>query len=220
MARFQDSRERYWLLPLFAILSLVLSTTVWSWDTYYFEWVIRDPIDWLSFFLGICFLGFFVWECANILRKGSKRLLLTLCVCMLCLTVFVGLLTPDIDQRNYRPLDSQIVPLFIVFTVTVLLISNYLLMNTNQVDRLRTHILAAFLLITSVLLIGLFLVWPMSLSLSFLTFLFFFVMAMAMVLLWEGLLDSRREQRGFIEMMAITVLSILAVYWAVWTNYS
>jgi hypothetical protein len=218
MVRFQDSSKRYWLLPLFAFLSLVLSTTVWSWDTYDFEWVIRNPKDWLSFFLGMCFLGFFVWECANVLRKKSTYLLLTLSVCMLFLTVFVGLLSPNIDQF-YHPLDSQIATLFILFTVTVLLFSNYLLMNTNQVDRLRIHILAAFLLITSILFLGIFFSGPMSLSLSFLTFLFFFVMVVAIVLLWEGLLDSRREQRGFFEIMAITGISLLAVYMAVWVNY-
>jgi len=218
MVRFQDSSKRYWLLPLFAFLSLVLSTTVWSWDPYYFEWEIIGLPAWFSFFLGMCFLGFFVWECADIVRKKSTRLLQTLCVCMLCLTVFVGLLTPNVDPR-YRPLDSQIVPLFILFTATVLLISNYLLMSASQVDRLRMHILTAFLLITSILFLGFFLVWPMALSLSFLTFLFFFVMVMAMVLLWEGLLDSRREQRGFIEIMVIAGMSLLAVYLAVWVNY-
>ncbi len=208
--------RRHWLLPVFAVLSLVLAIPAWTqtdWGAWYINY---SGLSWLGFYLGICFLGLFAWELANAIRGRSVRLLLSVCLVFAIVTIMAEMLFP-IRMDHYFFSIARL-PFFIVFLVEIILVWNLLLMpGSHGKAPLRINIIAAFVIIA---ILAFFL--PLVLASSFNLFtgdygqmVSFFILVLPTVLVWEGVLDSNRRDRWVINSYAVILISGLSTYLAI-----
>lgn len=205
-------RSRIWLIPAFAALSLLLSVPVWRWDTYY-GWVIDySLISWFMFYLGMLFLGLAAWESANVIGGRSETILLGLCTA-LAISIFLANLWLPLDSRDDF-FDFDLVPSYILAMLTIIMTWNLVLMHySNHEAPLRLNLLAAGAII--VIIWSMVYIIPLRLNAEQNgQMVSFFIMVIPNVLIWEGVLDSRVEQRGILEIMAISILSFLGIFLA------
>jgi hypothetical protein len=211
-----STHRRLWLLPVFAMLSLALAVPAWTqtdWGSWYISY---SGLSWWGFYLGICFLGLFAWESANAIRGKSTRLLLLFCLGFAIATVVTEILFP-IRMDHYFFSIARL-PFFIIFLVEIILIWNLLLMpRSHGKAPLRTNIIAALVIVS---ILSFFL--PLVLAEFFNLFtgdygqmVSFFILVLPTVLVWEGLLDSSRSDRGVLNVCALVLVSGFSMYLAV-----
>ncbi len=206
--------RRYWLMPICALLSLALTIPQWTrtdwgyWHINYSFW------SWFGFYVGICFLGLFAWESANAVRTKSILVLFSFCISLAIAAIVAIMLYPIRFDNSFFNIER--LPFFMLFLVDIILIWNLVLMPSSHGKApLRTNLIAAFSIVA--------IIWGWSFLTQFSILqvssygqmVSFFVLVIPTVLIWEGLLDSDRLERGIMNICAVALISGLSMFLAV-----
>lgn len=208
--------RRHWLIPVFAVLSLALAIPSWTRTDWGFWYIDYSNYSWFGFYIGICFLGLFAWESANVIRRRSASLLLSFCFGFAIVALVALILCPIHFDNVFFSIER--LPFFLLFLVDIILVWNLVLMpGSHGKTPLRTNMVGAFSII-AILWAYVFLVPYSILKMDITSYgqmVSFFVLVIPMVLIWEGLLDSDPSERGILNISAIVIISGLSMFLAI-----
>ncbi len=120
--------RRSWLIPLFAILSIVLSVA--PWENFGGIWYVNNsPLSWVLLYFGICFLGMFAWELGTTIRKFSNTVLVAFWALMVIATAMTLHFFPIEVVPGLPFFAVERLPFYLMFLVTIILTWNLVMMS-------------------------------------------------------------------------------------------
>ena len=186
--------RRAWLVPCFAILSIVLMLLPLR--EYYGEWYLDyGTSPWISFYLGVCFIGLLAWESANAIRNVAPLLLMLACIASAVASVIIMMLFP-FNLNHYGFILTR-APFFLTVMVGIVFLWNLVLMRGRQAKvNFKLNIWAGISLILIVCIFATGIPYINWMVTDYGQMVSFFVMAIPTVLAWEALIDNNPFGKG------------------------